>query len=54
MPRVAGQREDCLLKALHDFRDGRRSGLDGTMTEVLHGISDAELATVARYLARVP
>jgi cytochrome c553 len=53
MPRLAGQREDYLLKAMREFRDAQRSGLDGTMTEVLHGLSDADLATLARYLAQV-
>ena len=54
IPRLAGQREDYLLKAMRDFRDGRRSGLDGTMTEVLHDLSDADLAILARYLSQVP
>jgi cytochrome c553 len=53
MPRLAGQREDYLLKAMRDFRDGERSGLDGTMTEVLHGLSDADLANLARYLSQL-
>ena len=54
MPRLADQREDYLLKAMRDFRDGRRSGLDGTMTEVLHGFSDGDLTTLAHYLSELP
>jgi cytochrome c553 len=53
IPRLAGQREDYLLKAMREFRDGQRSGLDGTMTEVLHGLSDADLANFARYLSQL-
>jgi cytochrome c553 len=53
IPRLAGQREDYLLKAMRDFRDGQRSGLDGTMTEVLRGLSDADLASLARYLSQL-
>ena len=53
MPRLAGQREDYLLKAMKDYRDGKRSGFDGTMTEVLHGLSDRDLAALARYLSQL-
>jgi cytochrome c553 len=53
MPRLAGQREDYLLKAMKDYRDGKRPGFDGTMTEVLHGLSDRDLAALARYLSQL-
>jgi cytochrome c553 len=51
MPRLAGQREDYLLKALADYRTGRRAGYDGTMTGVLYGMSEAQLADLAHFLA---
>ena len=54
VPRIAGQREDYLLKALRDFRDGRRQGADGAMTEVLHGMQDEDLAALASYLSQLP
>src|SRR5258708_1461929 len=53
MPRLAGQREDYLLKAMKDYRDGKRPGFDGTMTEVLHGLADRDLATLAYYLSHL-
>jgi len=53
MPRLAGQREDYLLKAMKDYRDGKRPGFDGTMTEVLHGLPDRDLAALAHYLSQL-
>jgi cytochrome c553 len=53
MPRLAGQREDYLLHAMTGYRDGKRTGADTTMTEVLSGMSDADLAALALYLARL-
>jgi cytochrome c553 len=53
MPRLAGQREDYLLKAMKDYREGNRSGFDGTMTEVLHGLPDRDLAALAHYLSQL-
>jgi cytochrome c553 len=53
IPRLAGQREDYLLKEMKDFRDGKRAGLDGTMTEVLHGLPDQDLAALAHYLSQL-
>jgi cytochrome c553 len=53
MPRLAGQREDYLLKAMKDYRDGSRSGFDGTMTEVLRGLPDRDLAALAHYLSQL-
>jgi cytochrome c553 len=54
MPRLAGQREDYLLKAMKDYRDGKRAGFDGTMTEVLRGLPDGDLAALAHYLSHLP
>ena len=53
MARLAGQREDYLLKAMKDYRDGKRPGFDGTMTEVLHGLPDPDLAALAHYLSQL-
>ena len=49
--RLAGQREDYLLDALKGYRDGTRSAADTTMTEVLHGVDDADLEALAHYMA---
>ncbi len=54
VPRLAGQREDYLLKALTEFRAGTRVGYTAAMSEALAGINAEELATLAAYLARGP
>lgn len=53
MPRLAGQREDYLLKALRDYKSQTRPGYEPTMDEVMRPISDAEIADLSHYLARL-
>ena len=53
MPRLAGQREDYLLKAMHDYKSGTRPGFDGMMIAVLHPVDDAGIQDLAYYLARL-
>jgi cytochrome c553 len=52
MPRLAGQREEYLYDAMIGYRDGKRSAADTTMTEVLYGMSDADIKALAHFLAR--
>jgi len=53
MPRLAGQREDYLLKAMREYRSGARIGYGGaTMGEELAGMSDGDLRDLAHFLAR--
>jgi cytochrome c553 len=52
MPRLAGQREDYLASTMIAYRDGKRTGADTTMVEVLGGLSDGDIASLAGYLAR--
>jgi cytochrome c553 len=52
VPRLAGQREDYLLKTLTEFRAGTRVGYTGAMGEVLAGVTPDEIAFLASYLAR--
>jgi cytochrome c553 len=54
IPRLAAQREDYLAKTMRDYKAGRRSGLDGMMTSVLHPITDEQIAALAAYLAQLP
>ena len=50
--RVAGQREDYLLKALRDYKSGTRSGGgQAAMAEVAFPLSDEEIVALAHYLA---
>ena len=39
-PRLAGQREDYLVKALREYKNNTRRGYDPAMAEVLYAISD--------------
>ena len=52
MPRLAGQREEYLYAAMIGYRDGKRSAADTTMTEVLYGMSDADIDALAHFMAR--
>ena len=52
--RVAGQREDYLLKALHDYKSGLRSGGGmAAMAEVAYPLSEEEITALAHYLAHL-
>jgi cytochrome c553 len=52
--RIAGQREDYLVKALHDYKAGVRSGGGvAVMAEVAYPLSDQDIAALAHYLARL-
>ena len=49
--RFAGQREDYLVKALHDYKSGVRSGGGvAAMAEVAYPLSDQDMAALAHYL----
>jgi cytochrome c553 len=52
--RIAGQREDYLLKALHDYKSGARSGGgQAAMAEVAYPLSEEEITALAHYLAHL-
>ena len=52
--RLAGQREEYLVKALHDYKSGVRSGGAGSaMTDVAYPLSDEEITALAHYLAHL-
>ena len=51
MLRIADQREDYLLKAVHDYKSGARPGYEPMMSEVLQPLGDAQLADLAYYLS---
>jgi cytochrome c553 len=52
IPRIGGQREDYLVKALREYKSGARSGYDPAMVDVAQGLADPEIAELAYYLAR--
>jgi cytochrome c553 len=50
--RIAGQREEYLVKALHDYKAGQRVGGGvAAMADVAYRMSDEEITAVAHYLA---
>jgi cytochrome c553 len=52
--RLAGQREDALLKALRDFKSGARTGAGvAAMPDAVAPLTDADLVALAHYLARL-
>ena len=54
VPRVAGQRQDYLLKALRDYKSGVRSGGGmAAMASVAFSLSEEEIEALAHYLAHL-
>ena len=52
--RVAGQREEYLIKALHDYKSGVRSGGgQAAMADVAYPLSEEEITALAHYLSRL-
>jgi cytochrome c553 len=52
--RIAGQREDYLLKALHDYKSGVRSGGGmAAMADVAYPLNEEEITALAHYLAHL-
>jgi len=51
---IAGQREDYLRKALHDYKSGVRSGGgQAAMADVAYPLSEEEITALAHYLAHL-
>jgi cytochrome c553 len=52
--RIAGQREDYLSKALHDYKAGFRIGGGvAAMAEVAYQLSEQDISALAHYLSRL-
>ena len=52
--RLAGQREEYLVKALHDYKSGQRvGGSQAAMTDVAYPLSAEEITALAHYLAHL-
>ncbi len=51
MPRLAGQRIDYMIAAMQAYRDSKRPGADPMMSNVVVGLSDADLEALAHYAA---
>ena len=53
VPRLAGQREDYLLKALQAYKDNSRYAYDAQMADVVYPLQDRDFIELAYFLARV-
>ena len=53
VPRLAGQREDYLLKALRGYKGNSRYAYDAQMSEVVYPLKDEDFADLAYFLARL-
>jgi cytochrome c553 len=53
VPRLAGQREDYLVKALREYKNNTRRGYDASMADVLFPVSEEQLLDLAYFLARL-
>ncbi len=53
VPRIAGQREDYMLKTLRAYKSGERHGYDTSMADVIQPLSDADFVELAYFLAHV-
>ncbi|MDB5503388.1 MAG: cytochrome c4 [Tardiphaga sp.] len=52
--RIAGQREEYLVKALHDYKSGVRAGGGmAAMADVAYPLSEEEIVALAHYLAHL-
>ncbi|MGJ4941074.1 c-type cytochrome [Bradyrhizobium sp. HKCCYLS1011] len=52
--RIADQREEYLVKALHDYKSGQRvGGSQAAMTDVAYPLSNEEIEALAHYLAHL-
>jgi cytochrome c553 len=51
VPRLAGQREDYLLKSLREYKAGTRTEYQPVMAEVVPPLKDADLVELAYYIA---
>jgi len=52
--RLAGQREEYLVKALHDYKAGQRVGGGvAAMADVAYSLSEEEITALAHYLAHL-
>ena len=54
VPRIAGQREDFLLKTMREYKASIRAGYEASMAEVLQPVPDADILDLAYFVARQP
>jgi cytochrome c553 len=54
VPRLAGQREDYLVKAMREYKNNTRRGYDASMADVMEPLTGSDILDLAHFLARLP
>jgi len=54
VPRIAGQREDYLVKTLREYKNNTRRGYDAAMADVVLPLRDEDIVELGYFLARTP
>jgi cytochrome c553 len=55
VPRLAGQREEVIVKALHDYQHGTRRGRGNViMPEIAYSMNEDDISAVAHFMSRQP
>ena len=55
IPRLAGQREEVLVKALHDYQHGARRGRGNViMPEIAYSLTEDDIRALAHFMSRQP
>ena len=53
VPRLAGQREEFIVKALHDYQHGARRGRGNViMPEIAYSLDEDEIKAIAHFMSR--
>lgn len=53
IPRLAGQRQETIVKALHDYQHGARRGRGNfIMPEVAHSLDEDDTEAIAHFVSR--
>ncbi|HSQ13184.1 MAG TPA: hypothetical protein VLM90_09200 [Candidatus Deferrimicrobium sp.] len=53
VPRLAGQREDYLAKAMRKYKNNTRRGYDASMADVLFTVTNEQILDLAYFLSRL-
>jgi len=55
IPRLAGQREEVIVKALHDYQHGARRGRGNViMPEIAYSLTEDDIKALAHFMSRQP
>jgi cytochrome c553 len=53
IPRLAGQRAEAIVKALHDYQHGARRGRGNViMPEIAYSLDEDEIKALAHFMSR--